>query len=83
MRDTLFPRAIAACVNRARYSCGKLPRGEAALAALDRVAQRLVAAPDEEVAAAGVSEDMDRIQKGLGDVHAQVTRAWFGAGGGQ
>ncbi len=82
LRDEQFPRSIACCVNRGRYSCRKLPRSEAPLAALDRVAETIRDVPARELTAEGVSEAMDRIQTRLGEAHEAVVRTWFCAGGG-
>lgn len=82
VQDPLFPRAIACCVNRARKSCRKLPRGEAALAGLDQVERLLAEDPRTRLSADSVTRIMDEIQQRLGAVHRAVARTWFLGGGG-
>jgi uncharacterized alpha-E superfamily protein len=84
VQDEQFPRAIACAVNRARRSCGKLPRCEAALASLDRVHELLAEDPRKQLDADSVTRVMDRIQLRLGEAHQAVAQTWFlGAGGDQ
>ncbi len=77
VRDTLFPRAIASCVNRARFACSRLPGGEAPLDCLDRIVEHLGQDPEDDLTAADVSAIMDRIQQWLGQVHEAVVHTWF------
>ncbi|MEJ2534667.1 MAG: alpha-E domain-containing protein [Gammaproteobacteria bacterium] len=77
LSDMQFPRAIACCISRARFSCAQLPHGDPPRAALDRVAAMLEEASAEELPAADVSALMDRIQAQLGEAHAAIARSWF------
>ncbi len=83
VRDTQFPRAIAACVNRARKSCRRLPGGEVPLAGLDRLTEKLALNPSEDLTPEDAHLVMDRIQQRLGEVHADIARTWFQVGGEQ
>lgn len=76
-RDTLFPRAIAYCINRCSKACAALPRGEATKAALDLIADQLARTPDPGLDAFDVSDIMDRLQSDIGQVHAHVAKTWF------
>lgn len=75
IRDRAFPRAIGWCVDKASASCASLPRGEAAIAALDEVRELLV--PHDHDSAAVASQLMDDMQRRLGNVHLAVVDTWF------
>ena len=77
MHDTAFPRALAACINRARYACRALPRGEASCGRLDAVETALNLVIPPTCSAHEISEAMDGLQLLLADVHQQVRNTWF------
>ncbi|APZ41991.1 alpha-E domain-containing protein [Acidihalobacter ferrooxydans] len=76
-KNAEFPRAVRHCVGEVSAAISRLPRAEEALtvcAALDKqIARARVCGYDDP----GVHRFVDRVQKGLGDVHAVVGETWF------
>lgn len=77
LNDTAFPRAIRACVEEARRTITRLPRGEPLQGKLDRVESSLSAPKPDELDGASVSALMDSLQKQLANVHDAVVKTWF------
>lgn len=75
--DEDFPRSISCCVDRARGSAEKLPRGEATRLALDAVSELFEYTTAGMLSAADVRKLMDDIQLQLGDAHQAVVATWF------
>jgi uncharacterized alpha-E superfamily protein len=75
--DEDFPRSISCCVDRARRSAEKLPRGEATQLALDAVSELFEYTTAGMLSGADVRKLMDDIQLRLGDAHQAVVATWF------
>jgi uncharacterized alpha-E superfamily protein len=82
LRDEQFPRAIACALRRAKEACRALPRGGAALAALEAAQARPGEAQNSPLTPEEVPGAMDRLQQRLDAVHRQVADTWFLSSGG-
>jgi len=77
LQDEYFPRAVAFCLRQLEICLRKLPRHEAALAALAALRQTLNAAAVPELAHEGLHDFIDGVQLGLGELHGQIAAAYF------
>ncbi len=77
VNDTAFPRAIGACIERARANAGALPHGDAVRGSLDELLAFLPSTLATELAGAEVSRLMDKLQVELAGVHQVVVGTWF------
>ncbi|MDG4597787.1 MAG: alpha-E domain-containing protein [Candidatus Contendobacter sp.] len=77
LQDEYFPRAVAFCLRQLDICLRKLPRHEAALAALAALRQTLNAATVPELAREGLHDFIDEVQIGLGELHGQIAAAYF------
>jgi len=77
VNDAAFPRAIDACIERARINATALPHGDAVRASLDAVLASLPSPMPAELAGAEVSQLMDALQVELAGVHQVVVDTWF------
>ncbi|MFO1424534.1 MAG: alpha-E domain-containing protein [Candidatus Competibacteraceae bacterium] len=77
LQDEYFPRAVAFCLRQLDICLRKLPRHEAALAALAALRQTLNAATVPELAREGLHDFIDEVQIGLGELHDQIAAAYF------
>ncbi|MBT8092324.1 MAG: alpha-E domain-containing protein [Gammaproteobacteria bacterium] len=77
LNDRMFPRAVRACVERAKQTATSLPSGDHLIHALDRVENALPSPLPDSLDGAEVSRLMDALQKRLGDAHNAVVETWF------
>ena len=77
LQDEYFPRAVAFCLRQLEICLRKLPRHEAALAALATLRQKLNAAAVPELTREGLHDFIDEVQIGLGELHDQIAAAYF------
>ena len=77
LQDEYFPRAVAFCLRQLDICLRKLPRHEAALAALAALRQKLNAATVPELTREGLHDFIDEVQIGLGELHDQIAAAYF------
>lgn len=77
LQGEYFPRAVAFCLRQLEICLRKLPRHDAALAALAALRQKLNAAAVPELAREGLHEFIDEVQVGLGELHDQIAAAYF------
>ncbi|MDS4031764.1 MAG: alpha-E domain-containing protein [Candidatus Contendobacter sp.] len=77
LQDEYFPRAVAFCLRQLDICLRKLPRHEAALAALAALQQTLNAATVPDLAREGLHDFIDEVQIGLGELHGQIAAAYF------
>lgn len=75
--DTLFPRAIAACLQTARQTIVGLPREEVVAAQLEATQAYLSSHSPERKEAQSVSAWMDGVQRQLASVGEAVSSTWF------
>lgn len=78
LKDTLFPRAVARCLNQIDYSFRQLPNHAEAL---KRVTKARETVDRTNVAGLLASENLhdfiDKIQRELGAIHEQIVGTWF------
>lgn len=78
MKDQEFPRAVVHCLAELNYCVTQLPRNDHPLRSITHV-QRAVAETDvARLLESGLHEFIDALQIDLAEIHAQVTRTWFG-----
>ena len=77
LQDEYFPRAVAFCLRQLDICLRKLPRHDAALAALAVLRQKLNAAAVPELTREGLHDFIDEVQVGLGELHDQIAAAYF------
>jgi len=77
LQDESFPRAVAFCLRQLDICLRKLPRHDAALAALAAIRQKLNAATVPELTREGLHDFIDEVQVGLGELHDQIAVAYF------
>ena len=77
LNDQKFPRAVRACVERAKQTAAWLPRAEHLVGALERAEDSLPSPLPKHLDGAEVSRLMDTLQKRLGDAHMAVVDTWF------
>jgi uncharacterized alpha-E superfamily protein len=77
LNDRAFPRAICACLERARRDVDGLPQGDDVLSALDDVLADLPSPLPQDLDGAAVSELMDELQLEFANVHEVITGTWF------
>ena len=77
LQDEYFPRAVAFCLRQLDICLRKLPRHDAALAALAALQQKLNAATVPELTREGLHDFIDEVQIGLGELHDQIAAANF------
>jgi len=85
LRDTMFPRSVAACLGAIRRSLETLPRPELTLPSVERLDTLLAAVPvgealDASTAGEELDEAMDHVLLGLGAVHDAVASTLFHPG---
>ncbi len=77
LQDEYFPRAVAFCLRQLEICLRKLPRNEAALAALAALRHKLNAAAVPELAREGLHQFIDEVQIGFGELHDQIAATYF------
>ena len=77
LQGDYFPRAVTFCLRQLEICLRKLPRHDAALAALAALQQKLNAAAVPELTREGLHEFIDEVQVGLGELHDQIAAAYF------
>ena len=77
LQDEYFPRAVAFCLRQLDICLRKLPRHDAALAALAALRQKLNGAAVPEFTREGLHDFIDEVQVGLGELHDQIATAYF------
>jgi len=77
LQDESFPRAVAFCLRQLDICLRKLPRHDAALAALAAIRQKMNAATVPELTREGLHDFIDEVQVGLGELHDQIAAAYF------
>jgi len=77
LQDEYFPRAVAFCLRQLDICLRKLPRHDAALAALAALRQKLNAATVPELSREGLHDFIDEVQIGLSQLHDQIAAAYF------
>jgi uncharacterized alpha-E superfamily protein len=77
LNDRKFPRAMRACIERAKRTASSLPRAEHLVHTLDHAENALPSPLPDDLDGAEVSSLMDTLQKRLGDVHGAVVETWF------
>ena len=77
LQDQSFPRAVAFCLRQLDICLRKLPRHDAALAALAAIRQKMNAATVPELTREGLHDFIDEVQVGLGELHDQIAAAYF------
>ena len=77
LQDESVPRTVAFCLRQLDICLRKLPRHDAALAALAALQQKLNAATVPELTREGLHDFIDEVQVGLGELHDQIAAAYF------
>ena len=77
LNDVAFPRAVRACIESAKRTAGLLPRSDGLIGVLEKAEQDLPYPLPEHLDGAGVSDQMDTLQKHMGSAHAAVVETWF------
>ncbi|MBK1650245.1 alpha-E domain-containing protein [Rhabdochromatium marinum] len=72
-----FPRAVRYCMEAVRAGLEHLPRNEAALRILGRLARSLDNAQLERLSPADLHAFVDELQAGIGDLHQEIAATWF------
>lgn len=76
-QSPLFPRAVRYCIEHARYCIDRLPRNEAALRVVGRVARALDGADLPAMSQQELHAFVDELQLGIGEIHEAIAAAWF------
>jgi uncharacterized alpha-E superfamily protein len=79
LRHPQFPRSVEHCLTALSRALLELPRYGEPMAACAAVQAALEAADTEVLAAAGLHEFVDAVQRGLGEVHEALERTYFRA----
>lgn len=72
-----FPRAVRFCMEAVRAGLEHLPRNDAPLRTLGRLARGLDAAPLESLSHAELHQFVDDLQIGIGQLHQEIAATWF------
>lgn len=76
-QNAQFPRSVRYCLDSARQSLGRLPRNEAALRVLGRLARNLDGAPLAELGPDALHDFVDELQVGISALHDEIAATWF------
>jgi len=76
-QNSAFPRAVRYCFDRARDSLERLPRNEAALRALARLARGLDVAVLAKLNPNELHAFVDDLQLGIAELHGEIAATWF------
>ncbi|TVQ85487.1 MAG: alpha-E domain-containing protein [Chromatiaceae bacterium] len=76
-QNNQFPRSVRYCVEHARSCLGWLPRNEAALRVIGRLARNLDAAELHRLDQIELHAFVDDLQLGIGDLHQEIAATWF------
>ena len=79
LRDAEFPRAVRYCVDELAAALGRLPRGEAPLAAAARIGRLLAETDPKLIDRAALHRFIDDLQLELGHQHGAIAATWFPA----
>ncbi len=76
-QNTFFPRSIRYCLDNARVNLEHLPRNEAALRALSRLARTLDHVEVTELTPEDLHQLVDDLQAGIAELHTEIAATWF------
>lgn len=76
-QSPLFPRSVRYCVEHARMCLGRLPRNEAALRVIGRLARGLDGAELASLSQIELHAFVDDLQLGIAELHREVADTWF------
>ncbi|MGR8921763.1 MAG: alpha-E domain-containing protein [Gammaproteobacteria bacterium] len=77
LKDDEFPRSFMHCLNAIEESLGTLDHGHPCLVAVRKVVNEVGQANTETLTRAGIPPLVDRLQRGLIEVHDTVARMYF------
>ena len=76
-QDDRFPRAVYSCLSAAAASLARLPHQSGPARALDGLQQRVRTTDVASLSQSALHDFIDRLQVGLGEVHAEISHAFF------
>jgi uncharacterized alpha-E superfamily protein len=76
-KSAAFPRAVNHCCEGMRASLARLPHNEAALRVAGRLSRNLLGTEVQRLAQIELHRFVDDLQQDIGDLHAEIARAWF------
>lgn len=76
-QSPLFPRAVRYCIEHARISLERLPRNEASLRVIGRLARTLDGADLARLSQHELHAFVDDLQLGIADLHGEIASTWF------
>jgi uncharacterized alpha-E superfamily protein len=77
LNDTLFPRAVAHCLQELAHAMLTLPNSETPLDYVTRLQRILAAQQPAAIEESGLRQLMDNLQRELAGIHGQISAAWF------
>ncbi|GAB3371196.1 alpha-E domain-containing protein [Spongiibacter taiwanensis] len=80
LEDTLFPRAVTACLLDMRASAAMLPRGLAVGKAVDGLIKQVEKGDGYEDVLVALPAHIDELQRQLGGLHNVINETWFTPG---
>jgi uncharacterized alpha-E superfamily protein len=76
-QSQVFPRSVRWCIEHARECLERLPRDEAALRVIGRLARNLDGAELARLSQTELHAFVDELQLGIGDLHEAIATTWF------
>lgn len=77
LQDNNFPRSVYRCIQDAERAMNELPRNEAPLRTLGRLARLVSGVEPGKLSQAALHEHLDQLQVELGQVHESVAQTYF------